>query len=88
MVDQISMATSIDNIPAKVLKTSADVIGPTLTWIYNFSIKTVTCVDQWKKAWKMSIFKSEDRQKCENYRPISILPIISEILERLVFNQI
>ena len=36
----------------------------------------------------MPIFKSEDRQKCENYRPISILPIISKILERLIFNRI
>ncbi len=34
------------------------------------------------------IYKSEDRKKCENYRPISILPIISKIFERSVFNQL
>ena len=80
-----SKATGIDNIPAKVLKISAEVVGPALTWIYNLSIKTGIYVDEWKKAWVMPIFKSEDRQKCENYRPISILPIISKILERLIF---
>ena len=36
----------------------------------------------------MPIYKSNDRQRCENYRPISILPVVSKILERSVFNQI
>ena len=83
-----SKATGIDNIPAKVLKISAEVVGPAITWIYNLSIKTGIYVEEWKKAWVMPVFKSEDRQKCENYRPISILPIISKILERLIFSQI
>ena len=45
-------------------------------------------MDEWKKAWVTPIYKSDDRLKCENYRPISILPIVSKILERCVFNQI
>ena len=85
---KISKSTGIDNIPAIALKLSAEVIGPSLTWIYNLSIKTGIYVDEWKKAWVMPIFKSDDRQRCENYRPISILPIVSKILERSVFNQI
>ena len=85
---KISKSTGIDNIPAIALKLSAEVIGPSLTWIYNLSIKTGIYVDEWKKAWVIPIFKSDDRQRCENYRPISILPIVSKILERSVFNQI
>ena len=34
------------------------------------------------------IYKSDDRRKCDNYRPISILPIISKLLEREVFGQL
>ena len=34
----------------------------------------------------MPIYKSNDRQRCENYRPISILPVVSKIFERYVFN--
>ena len=79
-----SKVTDIDNIPAKVPKNSAQVVGLALTYIYNLSTKTGIYVDEWKKACVMPIFKSEDRQKCENYRPISILPIISKILERLI----
>jgi hypothetical protein len=78
----------IDNIPARALKISAEIISPSLTWIFNLSIKTGIYVDEWKKAWILPIFKTEDRQKCENYRPISILPIISKIFERSVFNQL
>ena len=83
-----SKSTGIDNIPARALKISAVIITPSLTWIFNSSIKTGIYVDEWKKAWVLPIFKSEDRQKCENYRPISILPIISKIFERSVFNQL
>ena len=45
-------------------------------------------LDDWKKAWVVPIYKSENRKKCENYRPISILPIICKIFERSVFNQL
>ena len=39
-------------------------------------------------AWVLPIYKSDDKHKCENYRPISILPIIGKIFERSVFNQV
>lgn len=45
-------------------------------------------MEEWENAWVLPIYKTEDRQKCENYRPISILPIISKIFERSVFNQL
>jgi hypothetical protein len=35
---KISKWTGLDNIPAKALKLSADIIGPLLTWIFNLSI--------------------------------------------------
>ncbi len=85
---KISKSTGLDNIPAKALKVSADIVGPPLTWIFNLSIQKGEYVDEWKKAWVTPIYKSDDRLKCENYRPLSILPIVSKILERCVFNQI
>jgi sarcosine oxidase/L-pipecolate oxidase len=39
-------------------------------------------------ALVLPIYKSDDNRKCENYRPIPVLPIISKILERCVFNQV
>ena len=60
----------MDNIPAKILEISADIIAPSLiTAIFNLSLNSCTNIDSWKKARVTPIFKSEDRQKCDNYRP-------------------
>ena len=78
----------MDSIPARVLKISGEIICSSLAWIFNLCSKTGVYIDDWKKAWVVPIYKSENRKKCENYRPISILPIISKIFERSVFNQL
>ena len=70
-------STGLDKIPAKVLSLSADVIAPSLKYI-----------DDWKRARVIPIYKSEDRRKCENYRPISILPIVSKVFQKEVFGQL
>ena len=62
----------------------------------NFMKKSTTysAASLWNKLPKSAktkgipIYKSENRSKCENYRPISILRIISKVFEREVFNQI
>ena len=83
-----SKATGVDKIPAKVLKLSADIIAPSLTTIFNQSLHTGIFVNEWKLACVKPIYKSEDRTKCENYRPISILPVVSKIFEKEIFQQL
>ncbi len=85
---KVSKATGADGIPAKMLKLSCDVIAPSLTYIFNLSISTGVYVDDWKRARVIPVYKTEDRTKCENYRPISILPIISKLFEKEVFGQL
>ena len=67
---------------------SADIIAPSLTYIFNLSLDTGVYVDDWKRARVIPIYKSEDRRKCENYRPISIIPNVSKIFEKEVFRQL
>ena len=83
-----SKSTGLDTIPSRVLKISASIIAPSITCIFNLSLKKGIFVDEWKKAWVLPIYKSGNRHNRENYRPISILPVISKILERCVFNQL
>ena len=70
-----SKATGVDNIPAKVLKAVSHIIAPSLTVIFKQSLSTGIYINDWKLARVSPIYKSEDRKKCENYRPISILPL-------------
>ena len=73
---------------ANITPIPCNIIAPSLTYIFNLSILSGIFVDDWKKARVIPIYKSDDRRKCENYRPISILPIISELFERKVFGQL
>jgi retron-type reverse transcriptase len=83
----INKSTALYKIPANILRLSAVIIAPSLTYIFHLSLDTGIYVD-WKRARVIPIYKSEDRRKCENYRPISILPIVSKNFEREVFRQL
>lgn len=79
-------ATGLDNISVKFLRLTADVIVNALTFVLNFSIETNDFVNEWKSARVTPIFKSGDNHIVNNYRPVSVLPIVSKIIERHVFN--
>ena len=86
---KVSKATGMDSIPAKILKMSVDIHNSTIFNCHLYlSLNSGINIDAWKKARVTPIFKSENRQKCENYRPISILRIISKIFEKKVFDQL
>ena len=57
-------------------------------WIFVSSEGYLTnCVENdWKNASVTPILKSGDDHIVNNYRPVSVLPIVSKILERHVFN--
>jgi hypothetical protein len=78
----------LDQIPAKILKLSADIVALSLTFILNLSLTIGIYVNEWKQARVTPIYKSGDKRLCENYRPISILPIVSKAFEKEVFRQV
>ena len=80
-------ATGCDGIPIKFLKCNLDLSSSILTHI-NLSLDTRIVPDGWKIAEVVPLFKSGDKSKPENYRPISILPAASKILERVVHSQV
>ena len=77
-------ATGFDGISAKLLKIAAPVIGNYITKICNKSIQSGIFPETWKHAKIQPIHKKGPKDKVENYRPISILSIVSKILERHV----
>ena len=83
-----SKATGMDNIAAKVLQIAAPVVAPSLTEIFNMSIDTQQFPSEWKTAKVIPLFKRGQRSLLDNYRPISILPVVSKHMERILYDQI
>ena len=81
-------ATGLDNIPSKLLKLAAPVIAPIITHLINHSFTTCKFPSCWKRAKVIPVFKAGDHCDPSNYRPISILVVISKIAERAVFDQL
>ena len=73
-------------IPIQILKES-EFTFETLTNCINKSIETGYFPDSLKEANITSIFKKDDPLDKSNYRAVSILPVISKVLERLIYNQ-
>ena len=89
-IDHLSQdkATCEDGISCKILKLSKHVIAQSLTDIINMSLIRGVVPCAWKRARVVPIFKSGDISSLSNYRPISILPIVSKIVERAVHKQL
>lgn len=77
-------AAGHDGIQTKVLKFAKDLIVPHITHICNLSFITGIFPNLFKTALIKPIYKGGDRDSISNYRPISILPALSKILERLL----
>ena len=77
-------ATGPDELSARVLKETADIVAGPLCDIFNQSLKFSSVPDDWKLANVTPIFKKGDRCKPENYRPISLTCIASKIMEHVV----
>ena len=79
-----STGTGLDGIPARLLKDAAPSISALLTAIINLSISSAVLPEEWKKAKVVPLYKDGDKKCMDNYRPISVLPVASKILERAV----
>ena len=81
-------AVGFDNINMNLVKESINLIIKPLAHIFNLSLSSGIVPDQMKIARVIPLFKSGDKSTFTNYRPISILPAFSKILERIVYNRI
>jgi hypothetical protein len=59
-----------------------------ITFLINLSISEGIVPDELTMAKVKPLFKKNDRLKAENYRPVSILSIISKVLEKAVYKQL
>ena len=77
-----------DNLSTVTLKYIANEISECLTLIINQSITRGIFPDQLKIAKVVPIFKKDDQAQIKNYRPISVLPVMSKIFENAMHTQL
>ena len=77
-----------DDIPAKVLIKSKDIVSEHLVNIYNNSKNNSFFPKELKLADVTPIHKKEETTLMKNYRPVSLLPIVSKLFEKNMYDQI
>ena len=75
-------------LTSKLLKMAAGIIAPSLTAIFSNSIHTGIYPNEWKSAKVTPISKKGLKSDPNNYRPISVIPIVSKVFEQIVYNQL
>ena len=84
----IRKATGLDGLSARFLKDGESVISSPLSHIINLSLRLGCVPDEMKTARVIPLYKKKSKTDPGNYRPVSILTIVSKILERVTYNQI
>ena len=81
-------SSGFDNVEPHIMREISPQIAPLLSHIFNNSFSTGVVPRQLRIANVIPIHKNNDPNNFCNYRPISILPCFSTILERLMYNRL
>ena len=81
-------ASGYDEIPVKLVKNTLSNIAKPVTRIINMCIQQSTFPDSTKMANITPLFKKKDKLNKDNYRSVNLLPALSKIFEKILFNQI
>jgi retron-type reverse transcriptase len=76
------------NIPIHVIKKLSEVIAPHLAKYFNKCLQEGHFPDELKTGRISPIYKKEDEQLLENYRPVSTLPVFGKILQKLIYSRL
>ena len=78
----VNKATGNDGIPPKALKSGAEELSSSLTTLFNPCINKSVWPTESKNGDWAPIHKKDEKMARENYRPITLLPCASKVLEK------
>ena len=80
--------SGLEGIYSFFLKVGMPVLAGSLSQLFTMSMSLSLYPDDWKIARVAPIYKDGSEDENSNYRPISVLPVISRLFEKLVYNQL
>lgn len=83
-----SKATGPDGVPGRVVKECSAELCLPVTQLFQLISTTGVQPPAWKCAQVVPIHKRNSKSNVKNYRPVSLLPILSKIFESVVNNQL
>ena len=84
---KVSKAAGLDNLSGRFLKDGAKVFAKPITDLCNLSITSGKFPDSCKIAKLKPIYKKSSLTEASNYRSISLLPLISKVIEKVIHDQ-
>ena len=81
-------AAGLDESPPRLLSECARGVSVSLSELFNRSFVECQLPQEWKDALVVPIFKSGQKSSPMNYRPITLLSLISKSLEKIVFRKL
>ena len=82
-----SKATGIDGLTGKFLKDEAPYLSSPITQLCNLSISLSIFPEKCKIAKLKPLYKKGSTTEPKTYRPISLLPLISKLIEKIIHEQ-
>ena len=84
----LSKTSGRDSIPVVVIRNFEPELSYILAELFNKCLKESCFPDCWKVSSVVPVFKNVgERSTAKNYRPVSLLPVVSKVFEKLVNNK-
>ena len=81
-------SNNIDSYSPKILKLISNIVSPIIASLINKSLLSGYFPNKFKVARVVALHKGGSKEELGNYRPISLLPTLSKVFERFVYNQL
>ena len=81
-------ASGFEELPAFIMKQCSKLYVKQLCHVLSLSIRQGVFPNELKMAKVLPIYKSDDKRQLKNYRPISVLPFISKVFEKIVADSV
>ena len=82
------MESQVIYLPISVIKKTSDIICPILAMHFNYLMSIEKFPDELKLEKITPIYKKDNEELLENYRPVSTLPIFGKIFEKVIYDRL